>query len=98
MSTMNGAIMFKGCIRPIINSMNADFFYNYAQVYYLRPLASSMDRSHFAWHLDHRITQKPSNFHHTPDPPTQEGRNARKADNHTHSMEMLQIQMKVIKG
>lgn len=50
--------------------MDAEFSGNFAQVYYLRPLASSMDRSHFASHLDHKIAQKPSNFHHTPDPPT----------------------------
>lgn len=52
--------------------MNTDFSDNYAQGYYLRPLASSMDCSHFASHLDHKLTQKPNNFHHTPDPPTQE--------------------------
>lgn len=34
----------------MINSMNADFSGNYTQVYYLRPLASSVDRSHFALH------------------------------------------------
>lgn len=47
---------------PIINSMNADFSGNSAQVYYLRPLASSMDCTHFALHLDFRIAQKPCNF------------------------------------
>lgn len=90
------AIMFKGCIGAHYYRHECRFlFCNSAQVYYLRPLASSMDCSLFGWHLDHRITQKPSNFHHTPDPPT-----LTKADNHTRTEygNVIHAQMQVIKG
>lgn len=60
------AIRFKGAIRPVINSLNVHVFCNDAQVCYLGPLASSMDCSHFVWHLEQKMTQKLSNFH----PPT----------------------------
>lgn len=46
----------------VINSFNVHFLCDGARVCYLRPLASSMDRSHFTHHLDRRIAQKLSNF------------------------------------